>query len=91
VDRLNIDHLLETYPRPSQEIHWVLAMSDELGNFYKSGDDLLFHSIRAQSLYLQGDYLRRPSLGHLDPAVTVQVTGEHTIPGGNGLREGFVF
>ena len=59
VDRLNIDHLLETYPRPSQEIHWVLAMSDELGNFYKSGDDLLFHSIRAQSLYLQGDYLRR--------------------------------
>ena len=91
MDRLNIDHLLETYPRPSQEIHWVLAMSDELGNFYKSGDDLLFHSIRAQSLYLQGDYLRRPSLGHLDPAITVQVSDVHTIPGGNGLREGFVF
>lgn len=90
-NRLNIEHLLEAYPRPSSEIHWVLAMSNELGNFYRNGDELVYHNIPPESVYFQGDYLRKPSLGHLDPALTVQVSDVHTIPSGNGLREGFVF
>ena len=91
VEPLNIEHLLDTYPRPSSVIHWVLAKLEELGGLFQIGDELFFHKILPQSIYFQGDYLRKPSVGYLDPAVTVQVSDVHIMPSGNGLSKGFLF
>lgn len=90
---VDMTHLLDAYPRPSEIFHWMFAKAEEFGHQVKPGDDLVFHGIRAESLYFQSDHKRTdgPPRGELDPAITVHVSDVHAIPPGNGLAAGYVF
>ena len=90
IKTVDMQHLLEAYPKESQIIHWVLAKLEEFPHV-KTGDMLAFHGIRAEALYFQSDHKRTggPPRGDLDPAITVQVSDIHAIPAGNNLPAGF--
>ena len=74
IKTVDMQHLLEAYPKESQIIHWVFAKLEEFPHV-KTGDMLAFHGIRAEALYFQSDHKRTggPPRGDLDPAITVQV------------------
>jgi len=55
IKTVDMQHLLEAYPKESQIIHWVFAKLEEFPHV-KTGDMLAFHGIRAEALYFQSDH-----------------------------------